>query len=63
MIVMLPAQQNIHMPEDMRPLADVYLLLPDSRRKDVHSGKPAHRSLEGQAQGEDREARWPVRHL
>lgn len=39
-IVMLPAQQNIHMPEDMRPLADVYLLLPDSAAKDVRSGKP-----------------------
>lgn len=38
-IIMVPAQENIHMPEDLRPLADVYLLVADSALKAVPSVK------------------------
>lgn len=34
-VLMVPASSNVHMPEDLRPLADFYLLLPDSTLKEV----------------------------
>lgn len=38
-ILMVPAKDNLHMPEDMRPIADFYLLLPDTLLKEVNSGR------------------------
>ena len=38
-IIMVPARENIHMPEAMRPLSDFYLLVPGSAIADVNSGK------------------------
>jgi hypothetical protein len=39
-VVMIPAQGNIHMPEDMRPLADFYLVMPDKALQEVVAAKP-----------------------
>lgn len=38
-IVMVPAKDNIHMPEPMRPLADFYLALPEKALSDVNTGR------------------------
>ncbi|HEY0976749.1 MAG TPA: hypothetical protein VGE21_04715 [Flavobacteriales bacterium] len=38
-VVMVPAPDNIHMPEEMRPLADFYLVLPEKTLEDVNSSK------------------------
>jgi hypothetical protein len=38
-ILMVPAKENIHMPEDMRPLADFYLVLPEKALSDVNTGR------------------------
>lgn len=38
-VVMFPAASNVHMPEEMRPLADLYMLLPDAALADVNSGR------------------------
>lgn len=38
-VVMVPAKDNLHMPEDMRPLADFYLLLPEKALAEVNSGR------------------------
>jgi len=39
-LVMIPAKSNIHMPEGMRPLADLYLVLPDRALKNAEVPKP-----------------------
>ncbi|MCL4283002.1 MAG: hypothetical protein KJZ58_12145 [Flavobacteriales bacterium] len=39
-VVMLPAASNIHMPEDMRPLADFYVVVPDRALKQADRPKP-----------------------
>lgn len=39
-VLMIPAKENIHMPEDMRPVADLYLVLPTRATRDVASTKP-----------------------
>ena len=38
-IIMVPARENIHMPEAMRPLSDFYLLVPERAITDVNTGK------------------------
>ena len=38
-IIMVPARENIHMPEAMRPLSDFYLLVPNTSITDVNTGK------------------------
>jgi hypothetical protein len=38
-ILMVPAKENIHMPESMRPLADFYLLVPERSISEVNTGK------------------------
>ena len=38
-IIMVPARENIHMPEEMRPLSDFYLLVPNTSIADVNTGK------------------------
>ena len=38
-IIMVPARENIHMPEAMRPLSDFYLLVPEKAIADVNTGK------------------------
>jgi hypothetical protein len=38
-IIMVPARENIHMPEAMRPLSDFYLLVPESAITEVNTGK------------------------
>ncbi len=38
-ILMVPARENIHMPEAMRPLSDLYLLVPERGIADVNSSK------------------------
>jgi len=38
-IIMVPARENIHMPEAMRPLSDFYLLVPNTSISDVNTGK------------------------
>ena len=38
-IIMVPARENIHMPEAMRPLSDFYLLVPNTSIADVNTGK------------------------
>lgn len=42
-IVMLPAKENLHMPEELRPTADLFLLVPDNALEDV---KPARQRPE-----------------
>ena len=39
-VVMLPARSNIHMPEGLRPLADLYLVLPERALKNVDPPRP-----------------------
>lgn len=39
-ILMVPARENIHMPEPMRPLSDLYMIVPDSAIANVQPGKP-----------------------
>lgn len=39
-LLMVPAGTNVHMPEDMRPLADFYLVVADSALKDVKAAEP-----------------------
>jgi hypothetical protein len=39
-IIMLPAKDNIHMPEAMRPLVDLYLVVPERGLAEVSAGKP-----------------------
>jgi hypothetical protein len=39
-VLMVPAQANGHMPEDMRPLADFYLVVPDKALETVKSAEP-----------------------
>lgn len=38
-IIMVPARDNIHMPEEMRPLSDFYLLVPEGAIADVNTGR------------------------
>ncbi len=38
-IIMVPARENIHMPEDMRPLSDFYLLVPEKTLAEVNTGR------------------------
>ncbi len=38
-IIMVPARENIHMPEEMRPLSDFYLLVPEKSIADVNTGR------------------------
>lgn len=38
-IIMVPARENIHMPEAMRPLSDFYLLVTDKSIAEVNTGK------------------------
>jgi hypothetical protein len=38
-VVMVPARDNIHMPEELRPLADFYLVLPEKALQEVEQGK------------------------
>ncbi len=38
-IIMVPARENIHMHEAMRPLSDFYLLVPEKAIADVNTGK------------------------
>ena len=38
-IIMVPARENIHMPEEMRPLSDFYLLVPEKAIADVNTGR------------------------
>ncbi len=38
-ILMVPAKDNIHMPESMRPLADFYLLVPERAISEVNTGR------------------------
>ncbi len=42
-LVMIPAASNVHMPEDMRPLADFYLVLPERAIQNnvSHRARPA----------------------
>ncbi len=37
-IIMIPAKENMHMPEAMRPLADLYVLLPEKAIIEVNTG-------------------------
>ena len=39
-VVMVPAKENIHMPEDMRPIADLYFVVPASATKEVQPPAP-----------------------
>ena len=39
-IIMVPAASNIHMPDAMRPLADLYVLASERSITEVNSGKP-----------------------
>ncbi len=39
-VVMVPAKDNVHMPEDMRPLADFYLVLPEQALNEVVAQAP-----------------------
>ena len=39
-MVMVPAKENIHMPQGMRPLADFYLILPERALRTVAPPKP-----------------------
>jgi len=39
-VLMVPAQANIHMPEEMRPLADFYLVVPEKTLTEVVAAKP-----------------------
>lgn len=39
-VLMVPAQANIHMPEEMRPLADFYLVVPEKALTEVVAAKP-----------------------
>ena len=39
-VIMVPAPGNIHMPEDMRPLADFYLVMPEKALQEVAAAKP-----------------------
>lgn len=39
-VIMVPARENIHMPEVMRPLSDLYMIVPDSAIANVQPGKP-----------------------
>lgn len=38
-VLMVPARENIHMPEGMRPVADFYLALPESKLTAANTGK------------------------
>ncbi|MCB9169098.1 MAG: hypothetical protein H6594_01965 [Flavobacteriales bacterium] len=38
-IVMLPARENLHMPEELRPTADLFLLVPDAALEKVEPAK------------------------
>ncbi len=38
-VIMLPAAENIHMSEDLRPLYDIYLVMPDSMVGPVNSAR------------------------
>ncbi len=38
-IIMVPARDNIHMPEEMRPLVDLYMALPDVALTEVDNGR------------------------
>ncbi len=38
-IIMVPARDNIHMPEEMRPLVDLYMALPEMALTDVDNGR------------------------
>ncbi|HNK42935.1 MAG TPA: hypothetical protein PL002_17235, partial [Flavobacteriales bacterium] len=38
-VIMVPARENIHMPEVMRPLSDLYVIVPDSSITNVQPGK------------------------
>ena len=39
-VVMVPAKENIHMPEDMRPIADLYFVVPASATEEVKPPMP-----------------------
>lgn len=39
-VLMVPARENIHMPEEMRPLADFYLVAPERALTAANTGKP-----------------------
>lgn len=39
-VLMVAAQENVHMPEHLRPLADFYLVLPERTLTEVLPGKP-----------------------
>jgi hypothetical protein len=39
-ILMVAAKENVHMPEDLRPLADFYILVPQTAAEPVNTGKP-----------------------
>jgi hypothetical protein len=39
-VIMVPALGNIHMPEDMRPLADFYMVVPEKALQEVVAAKP-----------------------
>ena len=39
-ILMVPARENIHMPEEMRPIADLYLVVPATATEEVLPPKP-----------------------
>ncbi len=38
-IIMVPARENVHMPEAMRPLSDIYVLVPERSLAEVSTGK------------------------
>lgn len=37
-LIMIPAKENIHMPEEMRPLSDLYLVVPEKGLTEVNTG-------------------------
>lgn len=37
-LIMIPAKENIHMPEEMRPLADLYMVLPEKALTELNTG-------------------------
>lgn len=37
-LIMIPAKENIHMPEELRPLADLYMVLPEKAITELNTG-------------------------
>ncbi|MFZ1689331.1 MAG: hypothetical protein WAU70_18055 [Flavobacteriales bacterium] len=56
-VVMIPAASNLHMPDELRPIADLFLALPEKAISNANTGTPRPRISRGPRWKSLREAR------